>query len=275
MTVEIIRARPLGTPAGGSGGNTVFLGPNYGQSEKVTVGVATALSAVDIGPSQNNVGVASEFSNFEAGPFENNVGVASQFGALDAGPFENGVGVAVGNTELQVLDLEPTEDTYLDQASAQAGTPHGSSTNLLAKTSGALGNNEQITYIAWDLTGIDSGTVLNSGTEVSLYMSTSAVLGEDATLQFFTHGSKPFEEDTATWNNTQPPPGTARGTDTVALTTTASYKTVALPSASRSNMLGNWFYIKIQGTSALALATITTQSKEAANAPQLDLRIRF
>ena len=170
-----------------------------------------------------------------------------------------------------VTDMLPKHDTYLDEASPS--TTFGTATNLLAKTNAAVGNNRQHTYISFDMTGV-SGTV-DSAT-VSLRISTTAALGENATYTVFTHPSRPFQESVATWNNAEPPPGTSRGTIVQAVTTTPTNYTLTFDATMRANMPGNWVYLRCIGTSALGLNTITTVSKESgttANRPRMTFTV--
>ena len=173
--------------------------------------------------------------------------------------------------EYTVTGMQAKRDTYLDENTPT--TAYGSATNLLAKTNAAVGNNRQHTYVAFDLTGVQ-GTVTSA--TVSLRISTTATLGETATYTVFTHPSAPFVEASATWNNTEPPPGTSRGTISQAVTTTPTNYTLTFTSTQRANMPGNWVYLRCIGTSALGLNTITTVSKEsatAANRPQMTFTV--
>lgn len=170
--------------------------------------------------------------------------------------------------EYTAVDVQPKHDMYLDENTP--GTNFGTATGLLAKTNAAVGNNRQHTYIGFDMTGV-SGTV--TAANVKLEIRTSLVLGETATYTVFTHPTQPFTEGTATWTNTEPPPGTSRGTISQAVTTTATVYTLTFDSTQRANMPGNWVYLRCTGGAALAGSTITTTSKEGTNKPRLTFTV--
>lgn len=259
------RIRSLNPSVGGGGGG----GPSPGGTiewlpgdDKVPM---TTASAVDM-PSLGLVGALGSGASV-------NIPSLGLTGALSAGsavavPTLGLTGAMTSGAALAgsytVTNKLPDEDTYLDENVPT--TAHGTATGLLCKLNTALGQNEQKGHIAWDLTGF-SGTVTSATFDVEI--STTAGLGETASLLIYTSATKPFEEDTATWNNSEPPPGTLRETITQAVTTTPTIYTKTLGAASRTNMPGNWIYIRCIGTTALGLATITLTSKEGTNKPKL------
>lgn len=265
-TRKRIRSSTPAVSGGGGGGptpgGTVAWGPDFGgdNGDRFSVGAAVDVTELALA-GDTSVGAAVDMptialSGALTGASAVDMPELALSGALTAGAAIDGSYI--------VQDMLADEDTYLDEGSPT--TANGAATALLCKTNAAVGNNEQITYVAWDLTGM-SGTV--SSATIDVEIATSQALGENATFEWYTHGSKPFEEDTATWNGDEQPPGTARGTTAQAVTTTATVYTVTLPSAVRSNMMGNWFYFRMQGTTALGLATITVTSKEGTNKPTL------
>lgn len=261
--------------AGGGAPPTVAnlqVGPDFGENagsddNTFTVSSAMDLDAVDLTgffAVQNAISLDSVDLEGNLG-----VGVGVDLESLD---LEGNLGVnAALTTQLTVVDKLADEDTYLDENAPD--TTFGSATDLLSKTNAALGQNEQTTYLAWDFTWLQ-GSVDSAVIEMT--SRTSAVLGENANISIQTSPSKPIEEDTATWNNSEPPSGTQRQTHSEALTTTNKTFTITLNATARANMPGNWIFLRIPGTSALGLNTITTESKETGTAslrPTMDYTV--
>lgn len=255
---------------GGSGGGTtptfgnVAWGPNFGgaDGDQFKVQAAIDLSALTLSGDLDAQAAISMPSLALDGDTAVQAALSMPSLALDG---DTGVNAAMTGSYV-INDIPPSDDTYLDEASPN--TNFGTATGLLCKTNGAVGQNQQHSYVAWDFTGW-SGTPDTA--EFDIEMSTTAVLGENASLEIYTDPTQPIDEATATWNNSEPPAGTLRETITQAVTTTTTVYTLTFGSATRSNMFGNWLYIRCIGTGLLGASTITITSKEGTNGPLLDL----
>lgn len=185
-----------------------------------------------------------------------------------------GRSVAVSQqTTLGIDRLIAAEDTYLDQASA--GTSFGGATTLLAKTSAAVGSNAQVAYLAWDLSWVPVAGAINSAV-IHVWAQTSTILGENGNFAIHTAVAKPFEEDTATWTGNEPIAGTNTETISTALTTTLTEQVLTLNATTLASARGRWLWIRLPGTAALGLNTITVASKENAttgNRPYMELNV--
>lgn len=247
----------------------VEIGPEFGQSEALTVGADVSLQSLDIGPANTSVGVAATFESLDLGPFSTlSAGAAVSFNELRLGAFAApSVGAAVSGS-LFVSELRVDEDTWLDENDA---TAHGTDVTLVARTDTAIGGEERRIYMAWDLTGYAGTTVTNFN--IRLYCRTTGLTNEQAPWTLWTHPTKPFEEDTATWANTEPPPGTQRASGNISANTSYAQQVIATGSGAWEHLPGNWVYVRILGNTALGLADINVISKETGgnNYPYMDL----
>lgn len=257
----------------GSGGGSptvgnVVWGPDFGESSDGStwsVGVRPSLSSLAIS-NEKSVGVTATMPALSAVYNAQSIGVAPTMPALELSNTKS-IGVDISEASVVIDNMLSDEDTYLDRAAGT--TPFGTATALLAKNNTAVVNDDKKTYIAWDLTGILGASV--SASTIDLYMSENAAVGGvTATIQIYTHPTKPIEEDTATWNVNEPPPGTLRQTISQAVNSaTPVLVTLTLDATTRANMLGNWVYVRVVGTSdGLGVNTITTQSKETVTSSQ-------
>lgn len=168
-----------------------------------------------------------------------------------------------------VEDLLPDADTYLDRDNPT--TAFGSSTTLLAKLNTAIVNDDKNTYIAWDFTKFAGSASVSQDASLTFYASENAIGASSLSYQIYTHTSAPFVEATATWDNTEQPPGTLQssGTESIDGATLAAY-TITIPAADLDAAIGNWFYVRFTGNASSALVTFTIGSKEnAGNEPSL------
>ena len=264
---------------GQQGGDTVFLGPEFGEPVDLTVGVDLELGSLDLGPFDTpTVGAASNFALADLGPFSTPaVGASASLSAAALGPFaRNALGAAVTGT-LVANGLDPAGDTYIQQAAPT--TTAGSATILLAKLSTVAGSNEERAIIAYDLTGY-AGTTITSAT-FHFACETDAAAAANAPWDIRTRASPGFTESTAHWNNTQPLAGTVRQSGTVnapsnTLGPAWAARTIAADATLRANMPGNWVFLRFTGADALGVNRIRIQSKENGSPtqlPKLDLQV--
>lgn len=165
-------------------------------------------------------------------------------------------------------NLLSDEDTELREN--QGDTTRGANAAITAKQPTPILNNERIAYIAWDLTAITGPATVDTAT-ILIVGETDDLISENGDVEVYTNAAKPFEEDTATWNNSEPPPGTLRETIVVNWNPTPNQKTLTLNATTRANMLGNWLFLRILGAGALGENIITVVSKEGAAADRPDL----
>lgn len=267
------RTRRTTTAAAGGDADAVQIGPDFGEDVDLTVSAAADLRALTLGPfAAPRVDVQAAARSLRLGPFtRHTLTTAATFRSLRLGAFAAPQVSAAVAGRLTVASLPPTVDTYLDENAPD--TSFGTADTLLAKTNAAVGQNEQYTYVGWDLTGY-AGTTFTTLT-IRLTVRTTATLSENAPFAVFTHPTQPFSE-ASTWNSAQPPPGTSRQTGTVQAATTYATRTITGDATLRANAPGNWMYVRVSGAAALGLATIQTRSREhttAAERPNIDLQV--
>lgn len=247
------------TEGGGATGNVQW-GPSFGQSAgddptSFNVQAALDLQSIDLVGS-TAVTATIALSNLD-------IGYALGLNAAVDLPSINLTGNLGVNSTLDKdisINQAPQEDTWLD--GDNVNDTHGGDDTLIARTAPALGD-ERFAYIAWDLTGV-SGTISSATIEITAL--TTAAVGESSDVLVYTNATKPFEEDTADWANDEPPPGTLRQTISVSWNTSYTREILTLDSTTRSNMAGNWIYIKIQGAGVLGISSINVRSKEFSTA---------
>lgn len=157
---------------------------------------------------------------------------------------------------LDVPDMLPGDDTWLDQASPD--TAHGDDDELRCRRSAPLSNNARTAYIMWNLSEFPDPWTHNGLARITFWAQRSGGL-TNAALYYEVHRSttRPFTEATATWNNTEPAATTELLTsgNTSALSTTITQVTVDVPSSGFNNADGDFLYIKFFGTES----TLATQ----------------
>lgn len=241
------------------------------------LGVQSVFANLGLGPFSDNLGVQASFANLDLGPFsdvvgvsdafslainpDDNLGVAASFANLDLGPFSDVVGVSATGG-LVLTGLLPTDDMDLDEGNPNANT--GSSGGVRAKTDAVLSNNEIVGYTMWDFTTIDGDQLAFASCVLHYWGATSLATGSSVNWTLYTHPTQPFDESTATWNNTEPPPGTSRQTGSQALTTTSTEYTITLNSTALANCAGNYVYLRWVSGTTLGLATEAIRSKDSA-----------
>lgn len=273
-----IQQHVISLSGGGGGGpaptGNFEVGPSFGQSAGNDATTLNALATLDLAEINMAGGVASNVAiDLDSINLAGGVGASA---ALDLASVDLGgaLGTNIAIATSIAIASQPQEDTYLDRANGT--TANGSATVLSAQNNTAVVNDDENTYIAWDLTGFTTGTV--SSAEIDLYMSENLLVGGlDANIEIYTNASKPFEESTATWNADEQPAGTLRQTITENIDgATLTLHTLTLDATSRANMLGNWVYVRVTGpSSGLDTTTvISTGSKEnAGNEPELRFTI--
>ena len=267
---------------GQQGGDTVFFGPEYGDNSAHGAGVAVALRSLDLGPfAAPRAGVAAAFRSLDLGPFpQPAAGVAAAWSALGLGPFAApAAGVAV-SAFVFVDDLRPGDDTWLDQANPN--TTAGAATELFARQATVIGNQQRTAYVAWDLTGFSGKTVRASGSRSATFAvsRTDGLINANLNYDVYTHTSQPFVEGTATWNNSEPPPGTLLTSGQFAnLGTTLELRTHTFTEANANTALGRWLYFRFTGENGLGNTTnfrvVSKENATAGNRPALDLTVNL
>lgn len=269
-----IRKTTGGGGGGPSPGGTINWGPSYGQSlgdDDSTFNVNATLNLDSFGLIGNTT--ATGAVTMPALAIEGTT-VASGAVTIPELAISGGTTAAANISATVGIDrLIAAEDTYLDQASA--GTSFGGATSLLAKTTAAVGSNAQVAYLAWDLTWAPLTGTINSAV-IHVWAQTSTVLGENGNFAIHTAVAKPFNEGTATWTANEPITGTNTETISKALTTTLTEQVLTLNATTLASARGRWLWIRLLGTAALGLNTITVASKENAtsgNRPYMELNV--
>lgn len=186
------------------------------------------------------------------------------------------LGLAVGydsTYQYTVSSMLPQEDMYLDEN--QDTTNFGSVTELECRQANALGNAARNAYVAWDLTGFPNGANTPDTQEVTFIVHRDGgLINANLNFEIYYHTSKPFEEDTATWDNTEQPPGTLLQTDSFdGVGSTPESRTYTIPDSHLDTAIGNWYYFRFIGETGLGnTQNFIIRSKEHATAgdrPQL------
>jgi hypothetical protein len=263
-----------GTPPPNGDAN-IKVGPSYGQSLGTDNSTFNLRAAINL----TKVGIKGMFGLDSAIALKsvNLSGGVVLGGAIDLKSLN-----LLGNTSIQtalevsvgVVGMQPLEDTYLQQGAGT--TSNGGATVLLSTLADALGDNENISYIAWDLTNYIGATAFDG--EIRMYGRTNGVVEENSNVEIYTNATKPFEEDTATWDSDEQPPGTLRQTVSVPWGMTFSIATLTLDGTTRANMIGNWVYARVLGGGLLGVSSIEVYSKEFAtdsSRPKLDFSYKI
>jgi len=164
-----------------------------------------------------------------------------------------------------VVDMLPQEDTYLRRD--QGNTVFGAAVSSQAKQNTAVVNDDRNAYIAWDLTGF-AGTVTQNGS-FHIRALHNGVGAQPLTYELWHDVTKPLEEDTATWNNSEPPAGTQVHSATVSVPAGAATDHVVTVDAADLNVsVGEWFWVRLRGNQSLGgdLVLFTTSTKESPTA---------
>jgi hypothetical protein len=270
----IIRTVTNGGGAGPGPGGTIAFGPSYGQSAGNDDSTFNASVGLDL-DSVSMIGDVSASCSVTL-PALSMVGNASATAALSipSAAYVGGVSAAITPSFTVAIDRQvANEDAYLDQSSA--GTAFGGAADLIAKTTAAVGNNAKVAYLAWDLTWAPLTGTINSAV-IHLWARTSAVLGENGNFAIHTSVAKPFDEATATWTSDEPITGTNTETISNSLNVTLTEKVLTLNATTLASARGRWLWIRLPGTAALGLNTITVASKENAtsgNRPYMELNV--
>lgn len=240
-----------------SGGNAnLAVGPDFGGTTPTTGG---ALSLTDLDLTANlGLGVGA---SLESLLMYSELGAGASL-AWGPGLTANVTMGAAVDGSVVVSSMKVDGDTYLDQQSPT--TTRGSESVVNGRTPNASGNNERLGYLAWDLTEW-SGTVTSA--VATIYASTSGVTDENGSVGVFTHPTAPFVESTATWNNSNPVPGTSRGTLPATYVPSPSFAAITLTfdATMRANMLGNWLYLEIRGVTPLSSTQVQVRSRSHSN----------
>ena len=159
------------------------------------------------------------------------------------------LGLAVGHDstyQYTVDSMLPQEDTYLDDSNAD--TNYGTAQNLQSQQANIFGNNASNAYVAWD--GAEVGGTTREVTFV--VQRDGGLTNANLNFEVYYHTSKPFEEDTATWNNSEQPPGTLLSTGSFDdLGTSPELVTYTIPASHLNTAVGNWFYFRFIGETGL------------------------
>lgn len=256
------------------------IGPSYGQSAGDDASTFDVTIAIDLAEVNLNGGLDVTAALDLASVNPNYSGIFDVTAAMDLAEvnLNGGLDIRAALDGSVVVDgMLSDEDTYLERDAGD--TINGADTVLEAKNNTAVVNDDNKAYIAWDLTSFSTGTVTAATMNLSL-AEDNAAGGDTARIEIYTNAAKPFEEDTATWNNTEPPPGTLRQTIDEAVNGAAlTQHALTLDATVRANMLGNWLYARILGTAnGLGGVIITAGSKEngtVANRPTLDISLNL
>lgn len=264
----------IGGGAGGGGAPdaVVEVGPAYGGASSTASVAAAARAALgELGMQSrlaSGAGVAALVLPVVHAPL-------AQGAALGAPQLETlmrvGVGAGIADARAFIQDVEPDDDTWLNEASA--ATNYGAAATLECKGDTAVLSDTKRAYLAWDLTGLGGATV--AGATLRLRMAHNGIGSKDNRYEIYTHPSQPFDEATATWSDDEAPPGTLRQSGTVSgIPAGGTAVSITLDAATRAAMLGNWLYVRLLGATLDTTATFTTPSKEAAsNTPELDMTL--
>ncbi len=262
---------------GGGGpapGGTINWGPSFGQSlgdDDSTFNANAAINLDALGLIGNTT--ATGAVTMPALAIEGGTTAAGTVTMPELGISGGTTAAASVGATLAIDRMIAKEDTYLDQASA--GSSFGGAATLLSKTSTLGGNNAQVAYLAWDLTWTPLTGTINSAV-IHVWSQTSSALGENGNFEIHTAVAKPFTEGTATWTASEPITGTNTETISKALTLTLTEQVLTLDATTLASARGRWLWIRLPGTAALGLSTITTASKENAtsgNRPYMELNV--
>lgn len=278
----MVRARRSGVfyveATGGGGGppptpGNVAIGPDYGErsgSDGVTwyVDITVALSdKAALG--ELTTTVAASLSDWAAAA-NTAATIAATLPAM-AAQGDTSATVAVSSST-DFAGIPPSDDTYLDRGNPD--TANGSATALDAQNNTAVINDDENTYIVFDLTNISTGT-LEAATITIEVETTNLLSAVVAAFELYTNPTQPLDEATATWNGDEPPPGTLRQSGTFSAPINPALRAITLDATTRANALGNYLTLRITGPDSGLNTTdvIRTTSKEGTTPPSLDMTI--
>lgn len=251
----------------------VSWGPDFGNPGKPEIGIQATIDALALETDQS-IGVQALMDNL-ALEHEKSIGIQA---AMDNLTLEHNksIGIDVSELSTEVINMFPQEDTFLDRANGD--TVNGAENFGTAKNNTPVVNDDRKIYIAWDLTNI-LGSSITSAT-MSIWLQENVAVGDLPTqIQIYTNAAKPFEEDTATWNNTEQPPGTLRQTAVVTVSGNVMTRhDITLDATTRANMLGNWLYARIVGPDSGADVTnivFATLKENASNDPRINFTVQL
>lgn len=146
---------------------------------------------------------------------------------LDSLDLDGGVAASARHeTDVEVTDWLATGDVWLDEENPD--TNNGSVIFNEARAQSTLANDRKHAYIKWDVGGtfeFNGTTGLVTDVEFVIYVSSDANLVENPAELFYEvqfHNTDPFDESTATWNNTEPPPGAIEESGSISIDNTAT-----------------------------------------------------
>lgn len=197
-----------GGGGGQQGGDTVVLGPEYGEDTEVGVGVAVRFDSLVITPNVG-VGTAVGVERLGLGPVGTSVGVAAGLDSLGLGPRGTGVGARVAGT-LDVRDLVYTQLMFTaiedipasNQNALNTGTNFFGTNPLLlrAETVPDVSANRRHGFVKWDLTGYGGDF---TGMSFSIRHTFTNVQATAAGVTIITRSrtSDPWTTPTPNWNS--------------------------------------------------------------------------
>ena len=269
--------------SGGTGPTTttasLLWGPRFGKSDDATFRARQALAFKDLKlTGQNQIQVAQALDKITLN--YQNVGV---HGALstDQVAMSSSQGVAAGfpfDYRYRVENYEDQEDTWVDEENPD--TNYGADNSMFCRQDSVLGGTAQRAYAAWDFTGfpgVGTGLVIDSATFTFQVRRVDGLLDANLNFEIYTVGSKPFEEDTATWNN-PPTDGTLRESGSFdSLGTSFVTRSFTLDEATTRQALGQWIQFVFIGETGIGNTTqfeIRTQEALSGRPSMDDMEIQ-
>lgn len=266
-----VNTPPEVTVTGGGGGAPtaqLAIGPDFGENvgnDGITNAITVSVDDIShdfAGTLNQTVTIDDESHNF-AGTLNQTVTIDDESHNFAGQLNQN---ISMPTVVLQANNHYPQHDTWLDEANPT--TTHGSDTTLGCKNDTASGvvDDDQNAYIAWDFTNINTSSQINSSGATFTFWASSndAVVTQTLRGQYFINATQPFVESTATWNNTEQPPGSPQGVPfTVSVAPGAAQQFTVNWETNFTNVPGDWGYVRFTGhNTTLTLTRFLISSKE-------------